>query len=257
MNSVDKEIGRLVEELEKRDEPSILIFFGDHYPTFGNNNQVYGSQGTQIANNMLGDYDDFINTHNVPYFIWKSEGNEPKELDLSPNQFGAIALEMAGVKGNTVTAILDDMRAKGDAVIPYNQWQKQMGAQTEEMGDLHQMQFDLLHGKRHVEKTIPGLIGKPADDYHLGLYPEMDVRKITDNGNSFEILTKGVPKFTKILSENDEELVAEWNELGNGLSAFTVNKSDIEAGEKFRFALYDSLENILRNTDYFEIAETP
>lgn len=257
MNSVDKEIGRLVEELEKRDEPSILVFFGDHYPTFGNNNQVYGSQGTQIANNMLGDYDDFINTHNVPYFIWKSEGNEPKELDLSPNQFGAIALEMAGVKGNTVTAILDDMRAKGDAVIPYNQWQKQMGAQTEEMGDLHQIQFDLLHGKRHVEKTIPGLIAMPANDYHLGLYPEMDVQKITDNGNSFEILTKGVPKFTKLLSEDNEELVAEWNELGNGLSTFTVNKSDVEAGEKFRFALYDSLENILRNTDYFEIAETP
>ena len=256
MNSVDKEIGRLVEELEKRDEPTILVFFGDHYPTFGNNDQVYGAQGTQVANNMLGDYEDFINTHNVPYFIWKSEGNEPKELDLSPNQFGAIALEMAGVKGNTVTAILDEMRAKGDAVIPYNQWQGQMGSQTKEMGDLHQMQYDLLHGNRYVEKTIPGLIDTPAKDYHLGLYPTMEIQEISSTGNSYEILAEGVPKFTKLLSEDDEELVVEWKAIRNGLSSFTVNKSDVESGEKFRFALYDSLDNILRSTDYFEIAET-
>ena len=256
MNSVDKEIGRLVEELEKRDEPTILVFFGDHYPTFGNNDQVYGAQGTRVANNMLGDYEDFINTHNVPYFIWKSEGNEPKELDLSPNQFGAIALEMAGVKGNTVTAILDEMRAKGDAVIPYNQWQGQMGSQTKEMGDLHQIQYDLLHGNRYVEKTIPGLIDTPAKDYHLGLYPTMEIQEISSTGNSYEILAEGVPKFTKLLSEDDEELVVEWKAIRNGLSSFTVNKSDVESGEKFRFALYDSLDNILRSTDYFEIAET-
>ncbi|MDQ0428845.1 phosphoglycerol transferase MdoB-like AlkP superfamily enzyme [Planomicrobium stackebrandtii] len=257
MNSVDKEIGRLVEELEKRSEPTILIFFGDHYPTFGNNDQVYGAEGTQVANNMLGDYEDFINTHNVPYFIWNSEGNEPEELDLSPNQFGAIALEMAGVEGNAVTAILDDMRAKGDAVIPYNQWQQQMGAQTEEMEDLHQLQYDLLHGSRHVEQAIPGLIDAPAENYHLGLVSDMEIQEITSLGNAYEILAEGVPKFTKLLSEDDTELVAEWNELGNGLSSFTVNKSDVEAGEKFRFALYDSLDNILRSTDYFEIAEAP
>lgn len=256
MNSVDKEIGRLVERLEKRNEPSILIFFGDHYPTFGNNDQVYGAQGTQVANNMLGDYEDFINTHNVPYFIWNSEGNESKELDLSPNQFGAIALEMAGVEGNTVTAILDEMRAKGDAVIPYNQWQAQMGPQTKEMGDLHKLQYDLLHGSRHVERAVPGIIKKPTEDYHLGLSPDMEVQEIISLGNAFEIFVEGVPKFTKLLSEDDEELVVEWKAIGNGLSSFTVNKSDVEAGEKFRFALYDSLDNILRSTDDFEIAET-
>lgn len=257
MHSVDKEIGRLVEELEKRSEPTILIFFGDHYPTFGNNDQVYGAQGTQVANNMLGEYEDFINTHAVPYFIWNSEGNEPKELDVSPNQFGAIALEMAGVKGNAVTAILDDMRAKGDTVIPYNQWQKKMGAQTKEMGDLHQLQYDLLHGSRHVEASIPGLIDMPSEDYHLGLASDMAVQEITSLGNAYSILAEGVPKFTKLVSENDKELVVEWKKLSNGLSSFTVNKSDVESGEQFRFALYDSLDNVLRSTDYFEITETP
>lgn len=257
MNSVDKEIGRLVEELDKRSEPTILIFFGDHYPTFGNNDQVYGAQGTQVANNMLSDYEDFLNTHNVPYFIWNSEGNQPQKMDVSPNQFGAIALEMAGVEGNTVTAILDEMRSKGDAVIPYTQWQAQMGSQTKEMNDLHHLQYDLLHGNRYVKNTNPSLISAPAKDYHLGLYPAMKIQEVASFGNSYEILVQGVPKYTKLVSEGDEELAAEWKDIGNGVSSYTVSKNDVEPGEKFRFALYESLGNVLRSTDYFEIAESP
>lgn len=253
MHSVDKELGRLVEELEKRDEPTILVFFGDHFPTFGNNDQVYGAQGTQVANNMLSDYDDFINTHNVPYFIWKSHDNESKELDISPNQFGAIALEMAGVKGNTVTAILDTMREKGDAVIPYNQWQQQMGTQTAEMKDLHQLQFDLLHGNRFAEKVHPALIQKPTDDYHLGLYPKMEIQEITSTGNAYNIIAKGVPKFSKLVNKTDDEVVFEWEEMTNGLSSFTVNKSDIESDEKYQFKLYNSREKVLQQSTAFTI----
>lgn len=252
MHSVDRELGRLVEELKKRDEPTILVFFGDHYPTFGNNDQVYGEQGTQVANNMLGNYEDFINTHNVPYFIWNSEENSSEELDLSPNQFGAIALEMAGVEGNAVTAILDKMRSQGDAVIPYNQWQQQMGEQTGEMKELHALQFDLLHGKRYAKEEIPGIIQNPAKDYHLGLDSEMKVEAVNTKPGGYEVVVSGAPKFSKIMSADDEEIPAVWEEMGNGKAAFAVSKNDLAEGEEYRLAVYDSLENILRASEFFE-----
>ncbi|KOF09925.1 hypothetical protein AC739_12605 [Planococcus glaciei] len=252
MHSVDQELGRLTEELKKRDEPTILVFFGDHYPTFGNNDQVFGAQGTQVANDMLGNFDDFINTHNVPYFIWNSEETSTKEMDLSPNQFGAIALEMAGVEGNAVTAILDKMRFQGDAVIPYNQWQQQMGTHTEEMQDLHALQFDLLHGKRYAEEEIPGLIENPMKDYHLGLYSTMAVDTIYATSESYNIMVSGAPKYSKLMNFDDEEIPAVWTDLPDGKASFAVSKKDIEPGEKYRLAVYDSLDNILRASEYFE-----
>ncbi|WP_257967867.1 LTA synthase family protein [Peribacillus deserti] len=256
MHSVDQELGRLIEELKKRDEPTILVFWGDHYPTFGNNNQVFGAQGTQIANNMLNDYEDFIKTHDVPYFIWSSEGNKSKKLDLSPNQFGAISLEMAGVKGNTVTAILDKMRAQGDAVVPYTKWQKQMGKQTKEMEDLHVLQYDLLHGKRYAGDSIPGLIDEPTKDYHLGLYPTIKIQKTTFTADHYEIFVKGAPKYAKIMSKDGKEVKAVWKDGADDTASFTVNKNDMEAKESYRFAVYDNLDNVLRTSKYFKLKET-
>jgi len=248
MNSVDKELGRLVESLKNRDEPTILVFFGDHYPSFGNNEQVYGADGTNIANNRNGNYEDFLNTHDMPYFIWRSDGNESQDLDLSPNQLGAISLEMAGVQGNTITAILDKMRSQGDSVIPYNQWQKQMGTHTKEMKDLQLIQYDLLHGKRYSEVTIEGLIDTPSKNYHLGLYPTMEIQKVVDSSDTYEVLVKGAPKFTKLIEEDTEEIKSEWIYKGNGISSFTFNKKDIDLKKNYQFVLYDSLDNVLRKT---------
>lgn len=253
LHSVDKELGRLVEELNKKDEPTILVYFGDHFPTFISNAQVYGQQGTGIANNILYDYEDYLNTHKLPYFIWHSKGNTPRELDLSPNQFSAITLEMAGVKGNTVTAILDRMRAQNKAVIPYNLFQKQMGSQTNEMRDLHLLQYDLLHGKAYSKNVNGELDLKPSKNYFLGQYKNMKLISINNFQNSINLSLEGVPKFAKLIDSENEEITSEWIGTKNGISDFIISNKDIHSNEKYRFAVYDSMGNILKATEPFKI----
>ncbi len=121
------------------------------------------------------------------------------------------------------------------------------------MKDLHQLQFDLLHGNRFAEKVHPALIQKPTDDYHLGLYPKMEIQEITSTENAYNIIAKGVPKFSKLVNKTDDEVVFEWEEMTNGLSSFTVNKSDIESGEKYQFKLYNSREKVLQQSTAFTI----
>lgn len=255
MHSIDAELGRMIAEIEARDESAILVFFGDHYPSFPDNDAVYGESGTQVANDLLGDYGDFIATHKVPYFIWKSDGNKPAELDVTPNQFSALALEMAGVEGNTVTAILDDMRERGDAVIPYNQWQEQMGEQTEQMKDLQMIQYDLLHGKRYAEYLMPELVRTPSPDYHLGLYPEMNAQKMVETPESYELYIEGAPKFSEVLV-NGEAQTAEWQTGGQGLAVFTLPKQQVEKDAEIQVVVYNSRGAVLRQTDVFTIEET-
>ncbi|WP_142825924.1 LTA synthase family protein [Planococcus soli] len=255
MHSVDEELGRMVAEIEARDEPAVLVFFGDHYPSFPDNEAVYGANGTEVANDLLGDYDDFIATHKVPYFIWQSDGNQSVELDVSPNQFGAIALEMAGVQGNEVTAILDDLREQGDAVIPYNQWQAQMGQQTQEMKDLQMIQYDLLHGKRYSEYLMPDLVRIPSLDYHLGLYPEMDAQKVVETPESYDLYVKGAPKFSEVLVDG-EATAAEWQTAGEGLAIFSIPKQQIEKNAEIQLTVSNSRGAVLRQSDVFTVEET-
>lgn len=255
MNSIDAELGRMVEEIEARGEPAILVFFGDHYPSFPDNGAVYGENGTQVANDLLGNYEDFIATHKVPYFIWKSDGNQPAELDLSPNQFGAVALEMAGVEGNTVTAILDEMREQGNAVIPYNQWQTQMGEQTQEMKDLQMIQYDLLHGKRYSEYLMPDLVRIPSSDYHLGLYPEMATQKVVETPESYELYIEGAPKFSEVLVDG-EATAAKWRTAEPGMAIFSIPKQQVEKDAEIQVTVSNSRGAVLRKTDVFSVQET-
>ncbi|WP_409290580.1 LTA synthase family protein [Peribacillus sp. SCS-37] len=248
MHSVDIQLGRMIDELKKRDEQTIVVFWGDHYPTFGNNAAVYGAQGTGIANNMLGNFNDFLNTHSVPYFIWQSEGNAPAALNLSPNQFGAIAMDMAGVKGNTVTAMLDEMRQKGRAAIPYLKYQKQMGGVSQEMNDLKMLQYDLLHGKRYADAEIKGLKDSPDNDYFLGIIDKMTFKKVTIDSDAYEISVYGAPKFAKLIDSGGDIVPSEWTGNKNDISTFKIKKSDIKAKEKYRLAVFDSNGNILRKT---------
>ncbi|RLQ86647.1 LTA synthase family protein [Planomicrobium sp. Y74] len=253
-NNIDEELGRLIENLEQRDEPSIVVFFGDHYPAFPNGNELYGANGAGIVDDMLNNYDDYVTTHKVPYFVWQSEGNEALELDISPNQFGPITMEMAGVEGNTFTAILDRMREKDEAVIPYAQWKSQMGDNSKEMEDLEVIQYDWLHGERYSADLLPNMEFSPTSDYHLGLYPEMTVQRVTEKGTLYEIFVEGAPKYAKLLVDGEEVEEIAWRKAEPGVAAFSVSQDRISAGADVQFAVLNSRGAMLSQTESFNIS---
>jgi phosphoglycerol transferase MdoB-like AlkP superfamily enzyme len=251
MHSVDIELGRLVDGLKEKNEPALLVFFGDHFPTFNSNDQVYGHKGTGLAPDIQNKYYDFLNSHKLPYFIWSSYDNKSLTQDLSPNQFSAISLEMAGIKGNTVTAVLDKMRGKGQTIIPYNKYQKEMGGLTREMKDLQLLQYDFLHGKKYAKEAIPSLMEAPDEDYFLGQFKEMSFEKSILAGDKYELIAKGVPKYSKLVSNNKKEIPIEWKSSNEGIATFIVDKDAIEEDESYFFVVYDSLGNTLRQTRPF------
>lgn len=253
VNNVDKELGRLIENLKMREEPSIVVFFGDHFPAFPNGNELYGDQGAGVVDDMLNDYDDYIATHKVPYFIWRSDDNESLELDLSPNQFGPITMEMAGVEGNVVTTILDRMREKNDAVIPYAKWQTQMGSNSEEMEDLKIIQYDWLHGKRYLTDVLPNRELSPASEYHLGLYPKMTVQKVEEKGTLYEIFVKGAPKYAKLLVDGEEIEEIAWRKAKEGVAAFSVSQDLINPGANVQLTVLNSHGAVLSKTELFRV----
>lgn len=58
---------RLAQELEKREQPTVLVLFGDHKPWLGNGESVYREMGVDFD---LGTLAGFKNYYSTPYLIW-------------------------------------------------------------------------------------------------------------------------------------------------------------------------------------------
>ncbi len=82
----DMALEGFIRTLEAFEEPTVVIFFGDHIPPLGN--PVYRALGVNLSE---------PEAYQTPYFIWSNVGNVPVRRDLYAWQLGSEALSAAGI----------------------------------------------------------------------------------------------------------------------------------------------------------------
>ena len=70
---MDKFVGQLIDAIEQRGEPTVLVFYGDHLPTLG-----------LEAKDLKGKY-----LYNTNYVIWDNIGLEKKDGNIAAYQIMA------------------------------------------------------------------------------------------------------------------------------------------------------------------------
>lgn len=110
----------LTEYLDAIDEPTILVFFGDHRPNIGAADAELG-----LPFNLNDTPENTINTYCAPYVIWSNQAYaEAVDLDaayealqlpenglLSDNYLGAVVMQLLGRSGqNPFTDFLNELR---------------------------------------------------------------------------------------------------------------------------------------------------
>lgn len=94
----DQALKRLVNYLRESDEPTLLLFFGDHLPMFGNNFDLYREMG-YVGDETLEELQDDLRLHTVPYILWANYSLEEEELPLqNATSLPLLVLEQAGVE---------------------------------------------------------------------------------------------------------------------------------------------------------------
>ena len=71
----DAMLGRLVEYFSHRNEPVVLVFFGDHLPYLGDNQLAYTEMGMTQEENWSG-----LTSYETPFVIWAND-SAAEELD--------------------------------------------------------------------------------------------------------------------------------------------------------------------------------
>ena len=90
----DRAIQRLVEYFDNQDEPTVIVFFGDHMPYIENSFYNYLSNGSSKSDAEIA-----LDQHTVPFFIWANYDIDGYDAGrISANYLGPLTLETAGAQ---------------------------------------------------------------------------------------------------------------------------------------------------------------
>ena len=119
---MDKFAGELVKAIEKRGEPSVVVFYGDHLPTMGLKEE-------DLKSRYL---------YNTNYVIWDNIGLEEKDKNLPAYQLMATVFEQLDIHSGTI----------------FNYHQKRHETKNY-LADLEPLQYDILYGRQYVYDGNP------------------------------------------------------------------------------------------------------
>ena len=114
---MDQFVGDLIKAVEERNEPSVVVFYGDHLPTMG-------LKAEDLKSRYL---------YNTNYVIWDNIGLQKDDENIPAYQLMSEVLNRLDIHSGTV----------------FNYHQQRKGTKNY-LSDLELLQYDILYGKQYV-----------------------------------------------------------------------------------------------------------
>lgn len=114
---MDQFVGDLIKAVEERNEPSVVVFYGDHLPTMG-------LKAEDLKSRYLYD---------TNYVIWDNIGLQKQDKNIPAYQLMSEVLNRLDIHSGTV----------------FNYHQQRKGTKNY-LSDLELLQYDILYGKQYV-----------------------------------------------------------------------------------------------------------
>ena len=130
VHEMDKFVAQLIEAVEARNEPSVVVFYGDHLPTLG-------LEAKDLKSKYL---------YNTNYVIWDNIGLQKKDGNIAAYQIMAEVFDRLDIHSGTI--------------FNYHQ---QRNKTKHYLSDLELLQYDIMYGKQYAyEKN-----GAPITEGHM------------------------------------------------------------------------------------------
>ena len=154
LHDADAMLGDLVDYIDGRERPTILLFFGDHIPSLGANRAAYVQSGTAEQGNSAADNEFY---YSGPFIIYSNTGAEShmltskKDNKVSSYYLLEIIAEMTGSAETPYMQLLADYYEK----VPYYHVRLDV-PETEDIKALKHMHelisYDRIMGERYSVK---------------------------------------------------------------------------------------------------------
>ncbi|AET69965.1 phosphoglycerol transferase family protein, alkaline phosphatase superfamily [Desulfosporosinus orientis DSM 765] len=184
ISDVDQSLKLLIQGLEQINQPSIVVFFGDHLPMLGTNYDVY-KEAHYFQDEIT--YEDYLNMHSVPFVVWDNFSDKKDKLRLSSNFLGSYVLKRAEKAGTLTTDFLSTLSAKGSSVIINNHHMEKEKISETDITDYQLLQYDLLFGDEYAYQFRPDHKPPINSDYVYGDGPPLIVSAASPHTGVIEL----------------------------------------------------------------------
>ena len=111
----DDALRELIGYYSQQDEPTMIVFFGDHQPPLTNSfyEELYGKKLSERTT------EEVLRQYAVPFFIWTNyDIQEKQDVVISPNYLGVLTAQMAGLPMTGFMNFLSQLYEALPAVTP-------------------------------------------------------------------------------------------------------------------------------------------
>ena len=160
----------LTEYLDTVDEPTMLVFFGDHRPTLGSDYSVYRALGMQVGQTDTAQ--GMIETNKTPFLLWANKSYAsgfterieslelPENGTISSHYLGAAVTELVGYAGKDGYYDFLNNARRILPVVCSSSYMRPDGTFPDELTDEEQNVVDKTHGYLYYRMKEESLIGE-------------------------------------------------------------------------------------------------
>ncbi|MBO5097558.1 MAG: LTA synthase family protein [Agathobacter sp.] len=171
LNKTDQFIEGLIRQLEQLDEDTIVVFWGDHLPTMG----------LEDEDMVSGDI------YKTSYVTWNNFGLEKEDCDLYAYQLMADILDTIGIHEGTM--------------IGYHQTQAGVLDEETYINGIEQLQYDILYGERYCYED--GISPYPPTEIVMGLDEVViDHVELSKDGKQYIITGQNFTQWSRVYIDN-------------------------------------------------------
>ena len=191
VHEMDKFVGQLIDAIEQRGEPTVLVFYGDHLPTLG-----------LEAKDLKGKY-----LYNTNYVIWDNIGLEKKDGNIAAYQIMAEVFDRLDIHTGTI----------------FNYHQQRKGTKNY-LSDLELLQYDILYGKQYVYNDHP-----PITEGHMVMgIRDVSLSSIVPQLSSgYSLYGENFTKYSRVYVNGEKQKSSFLNNTRINLSETELQDGDV------------------------------
>jgi len=249
----DDMLKRMVTHYESIDEPTIIVFFGDHLPSLGDDYKAYRDTGYLEENDP-----DFLDKmYRVPVLVWNNYLHVPKEhLDMSPSFLGPYTLKLAQRPGSYYTDYLYQLYQRIPVIPPENRY-ADMKISKESLKTYERLQYDIIFGQQF---GYDGLKNKIHDEHYTLGTGSMVINSVqaesSQDGDVLKISGANLP-FNSILSINGEQVPTQWTSDKELKASMLPDKAKPGSSPlKLEIIVKDSKNAIIAKSNEYDYSRT-
>ncbi|MFD1861929.1 LTA synthase family protein [Planococcus chinensis] len=156
----------LTDHFEASEEPTLIVFFGDHLPALGHDYKMFKQAGfvPKGPGEENWELEDFKDMHTTPLAVWSNYGADIPELGtISPSFLAPAIFDLAGIEKPLYYSLLENFQKEMPGytskvkIDAEGELYKVTPDSVEDVKRVYELiQYDLLFGKQYSKEKLFG-----------------------------------------------------------------------------------------------------